>query len=246
MNSSVSAIPRHIAIIMDGNGRWAKSRGLPRFIGHERGLAAVRKVVARCRERGVEALTLFAFSTENWRRPPEEVSKLMDIFGWALVREVEKLHDNGVRLRVIGECSRFSVEIQQKIIDAQAKTAGNNGLTLTIAANYGGRWDMVTAVQNWSLSYPDKSISALTETELAPFLALADLPEPDLLIRTGGEKRVSNFLLWQLAYAEFYFTDALWPSFDGTHLDEAIADFAKRQRRFGMTGDQILGDKGNA
>jgi undecaprenyl diphosphate synthase len=246
MNSSVSAIPRHIAIIMDGNGRWAKSRGLPRFIGHERGLAAVRKVVARCRERGVEALTLFAFSTENWRRPPEEVSKLMDIFGWALVREVEKLHENNVCLRVIGECSRFSIEIQQKISDAQAKTASNNGLTLTIAANYGGRWDMVRAVQNWSLRYPDKPISALTETELAPFLALADLPEPDLLIRTGGEKRISNFLLWQLAYAEFYFTDALWPSFDGTHLDEAIADFAKRQRRFGMTGDQILGDKGNA
>jgi undecaprenyl diphosphate synthase len=243
MKNSEVLVPRHIAIIMDGNGRWAKSRGLPRFIGHERGLAAVRKVVARCRERNVEALTLFAFSTENWRRPPEEVSKLMDIFGWALVREVEKLHDNNVCLRVIGEQNRFSADIQQKISDAQAKTAGNNGLTLTIAANYGGRWDMVKAVQDWSIAHPDTPISALTEFELAPFLALADLPEPDLLIRTGGEKRVSNFLLWQLAYAEFYFTDALWPSFDGTHLDEAITDFAKRQRRFGMTGDQVLGSQ---
>lgn len=246
MNRSVSAIPRHIAIIMDGNGRWAKSRGLPRFIGHERGLAAVRKVVARCRERGVEALTLFAFSTENWRRPPEEVSKLMDIFGWALVREVEKLHDNNVRLRVIGERSRFSADIQQKISEAEAKTAANDGLTLIIAANYGGRWDMVKAVQDWSQAHPEKPLSALTEFDLSPFLALADLPEPDLLIRTGGEKRVSNFLLWQLAYAEFYFTDALWPSFDGACLDEAIIDFAKRQRRFGMTGDQIVGDKPSA
>lgn len=246
MVSENKLTPRHIAIIMDGNGRWAKSRGLPRFVGHERGLAAVRKVVARCRERHVEALTLFAFSTENWRRPPEEVSKLMDIFGWALVREVAKLHENNVRLQVIGERSRFSTDIQQKISDAEAKTASNDGLTLTIAANYGGRWDMVKAVQDWSLAHPDTPPSTLTEFDLSPYLALSDLPEPDLLIRTGGEKRVSNFLLWQLAYAEFYFTDALWPSFDGEHLDEAIADFSKRQRRFGMTGDQIVGDKPSA
>jgi undecaprenyl diphosphate synthase len=246
MKSLAPIIPRHIAIIMDGNGRWAKSRSLPRFVGHERGLAAVRKVVARCRERGVDALTLFAFSTENWRRPPEEVSKLMDIFGWALVREVAKLHESNVRLRVIGERNRFSSDIQQKISDAEAKTATNDGLTLTIAANYGGRWDMVKAVQDWSLAHPDTPLSVLTESDLSPYLALADLPEPDLLIRTGGEKRISNFLLWQLAYAEFYFTDALWPSFDGEHLDEAIADFAKRQRRFGMTGDQIVGEKPSA
>jgi undecaprenyl diphosphate synthase len=246
MTVTEPVIPRHIAIIMDGNGRWAKARGLPRFIGHERGLAAVRKVVARCRERGVEALTLFAFSTENWRRPPAEVSKLMEIFGWALVREVEKLHDNGVRLRVIGDRSRFSEEIQQKIIAAEAKTAANDGLTLTIAANYGGRWDMIQAVQAWSIAHPEQPISALSEDALSPFLTLSDLPEPDLLIRTGGEKRVSNFLLWQLAYAEFYFTNALWPSFDASHIDEAITDFAKRQRRFGMTGEQIQGDNTNA
>jgi len=235
--------PRHIAIIMDGNGRWAKQRGLPRFIGHERGLAAVRKVVVRCRELSIPALTLFAFSTENWRRPEAEVSKLMDIFGWALVREVAKLHDNNVRLRVIGDVSRFSQDIQQKIRDAEVKTANNDGLTLTIAANYGGRWDMVEAVKAWQLAHPDTAVSALTESELQPYLSLSDLPEPDLLIRTGGEQRISNFLLWQLAYAEFYFTDTLWPSFDAVALDKAVDDFARRQRRFGMTGDQITGNK---
>jgi undecaprenyl diphosphate synthase len=239
--SEYHPIPNHIAIIMDGNGRWAKSRGLPRFLGHERGLAAVRKVVARCREREVKALTLFAFSTENWRRPPEEVSKLMEIFGWALVREVKKLHDNNVRLRVIGDRSRFSEDIQQKIIEAEAKTEQNDGLTLTVAANYGGRWDIVQAVQAWSHAHEDEPISRLTEDALDEYITLADLPEPDLLIRTGGEKRISNFLLWQMAYAEFYFTDALWPDFDAEHVDVAIADFAKRQRRFGMTGDQIQG-----
>jgi len=239
--SEHQSIPNHIAIIMDGNGRWAKSRGLPRFLGHERGLAAVRKVVARCREREVKALTLFAFSTENWRRPPEEVSKLMEIFGWALVREVKKLHEHNVRLRVIGDRSRFSEDIQQKILEAETKTAQNDGLTLTIAANYGGRWDVVQAVQAWSQAHQDEPIASLTEEGLGAYVTLADLPEPDLLIRTGGEKRISNFLLWQMAYAEFYFTDALWPDFDAEHVDMAIADFAKRQRRFGMTGDQIQG-----
>jgi undecaprenyl diphosphate synthase len=233
-------IPQHIAIIMDGNGRWAKSKGLPRFLGHERGLASVRKVVKRCRERGVQALTLFAFSTENWRRPAEEVSKLMDIFGWALVREVKKLHDNNVQLRVIGELHRFSADIQQKIVEAQAKTAQNDGLVLTIAANYGGRWDMIQAVQAWAKANPDCSVMSLDESALTPYLCLSDVPEPDLLIRTGGEQRISNFMLWQLAYAEFYFTDVLWPNFDADQLDVAIADFARRQRRFGMTGDQIV------
>lgn len=240
MSASSASVPQHIAIIMDGNGRWAKSKGLPRFLGHERGLASVRKVVQRCRERGVRALTLFAFSTENWRRPAEEVSKLMDIFGWALVREVAKLHENDVQLRVVGALDRFSADIQQKIVEAQAKTALNQGLILTIAANYGGRWDMVQAVQAWSKANPNESISALTESSLMPFLSLSDVPEPDLLIRTGGEQRISNFMLWQLAYAEFYFTDVLWPSFDGDQLDIAIADFHLRQRRFGMTGDQLL------
>lgn len=240
MSETSVAIPKHIAIIMDGNGRWAKSKGLPRFLGHERGLASVRKVVKRCRERGVQALSLFAFSTENWRRPEEEVTKLMDIFGWALVREVKKLHENNVQLRVIGELHRFSADIQQKIIDAQAKTSANNGLVLTIAANYGGRWDMIQAVQAWSQAHPATDIQSLTEAELAPYLCLSDLPEPDLLIRTGGEQRISNFMLWQLAYAEFYFTDVLWPNFDGDQLDVAITDFGRRQRRFGMTGDQLL------
>lgn len=240
MSSDSLIIPQHIAIIMDGNGRWAKSKGLPRFLGHERGLASVRKVVKRCRERGVQALTLFAFSTENWRRPAEEVTKLMDIFGWALVREVAKLHDNNVQLRVIGELHRFSSDIQQKIIDAQAKTSTNDGLVLTIAANYGGRWDMIQAVQAWSKDHAEADVMSLNETELAPYLCLSDLPEPDLLIRTGGEQRISNFMLWQLAYAEFYFTDVLWPSFDGDTLDLAIQDFNRRQRRFGMTGEQIL------
>jgi undecaprenyl diphosphate synthase len=165
----------------------------------------------------------------------------MDIFGWALVREVAKLHDNNVRLRVIGDVSRFSQDIQQKIHDAEVKTAKNDGLTLTIAANYGGRWDIVEAVKAWQLAHSGTPVSALTESELQPYLSLSDLPEPDLLIRTGGEQRISNFLLWQLAYAEFYFTDILWPSFDAAALDKAIGDFARRQRRFGMTGDQILG-----
>lgn len=240
MSETSAPIPKHIAIIMDGNGRWAKSKGLPRFIGHERGLASVRKVVKRCRERGVQALTLFAFSTENWRRPAEEVSKLMDIFGWALVREVAKLHENNVQLRIIGELDRFSQDIQQKIIQAQAKTAQNDGLVLSIAANYGGRWDMVQAVQAWAKANPDCSVMSLDESALTPYLCLSDLPEPDLLIRTGGEQRISNFMLWQLAYAELYFTDVLWPNFDGKQLDMAIADFARRQRRFGMTGDQIV------
>lgn len=238
-DATASQTPRHIAIIMDGNGRWAKARGLPRFIGHERGLSAVRKVVRRARERGVEALTLFAFSTENWRRPAEEVSKLMDIFGWALVREVEKLHEHQVRLRIIGELSRFSDEIRHKIEAAVSKTAANTGLTLVVAANYGGRWDMLQAVKAWSQANPELPLSALDESSLAPYLCLADLPEPDLLIRTGGEQRISNFLLWQLAYSEFYFTSALWPDFDGECLDAAITDFASRQRRFGMTGEQV-------
>lgn len=240
MSETSAPIPQHIAIIMDGNGRWAKSKGLPRFLGHERGLASVRKVVKRCRERGVQALTLFAFSTENWRRPAEEVSKLMDIFGWALVREVAKLHENNVQLRIIGELHRFSQDIQQKIVEAQAKTAQNDGLVLTIAANYGGRWDMIQAVQAWSKANPDCSVMSLDESALTPYLCLSDVPEPDLLIRTGGEQRISNFMLWQLAYAEFYFTDVLWPNFDADQLDVAIADFARRQRRFGMTGDQIV------
>lgn len=238
--STQLAIPQHIAIIMDGNGRWANRKGLPRFVGHERGLAAVRKIVKACRQQGVQALTLFAFSTENWRRPTDEVNKLMDLFGWALIREVEKLHKNDVQLRVIGELTRFSADIQQKIGDAQHKTANNQGLVLTIAANYGGRWDMLQAVQAWSKANPNMPIDALDEAQLTPYLCLHDLPEPELLIRTGGEQRISNFLLWQLAYAEFYFTETLWPSFDAAELDKAIIDFNRRQRRFGMTGEQIV------
>lgn len=232
-------IPQHIAVIMDGNGRWAKAKGLPRFMGHERGLASVRKLVKACRSYGVDALTLFAFSTENWRRPSDEISKLMDLFAWALVREVQKLHEHNVQLRIIGALEAFSQDIQQKITQAMQKTANNDGLVLTIAANYGGRWDMIQAVKSWANSHPEASIETLTEAGLLPYLCLSDLPEPELLIRTGGEQRVSNFLLWQLAYAEFYFTDVLWPNFDEVELHKAIVDFNQRQRRFGMTGEQI-------
>ncbi len=236
---TLQPVPQHIGIIMDGNGRWAKKRFLPRYIGHQKGRNAVRKVVAHCAKRGVKALTLFAFSTENWRRPPEEVSKLMALFLQALQKEVVKLHENQVKLQIIGDRSAFSAQIQQHIIQAEQLTQHNTGLVLTIAANYGGRWDIVEAVKAWQIAHPDTPISELDETQLQPFLCLADLPEPDLLIRTGGEQRISNFLIWQMAYAEFYFTDTLWPDFNEVSLDAAIESFGCRERRFGQTSEQI-------
>lgn len=236
-----SAVPRHVAIIMDGNGRWAKQRFLPRPAGHRAGVGAVRKAVEHCIERGIEVLTLFAFSSENWRRPSQEVSLLMELFIATLERETIKLHKNGVRLRVIGDRERLAPALQQKITEAEAMTADNQRLTLAIAANYGGRWDLVQSFR--SLAEEVKAgrldISAITEESIQSGLALSDLPEPDFFIRTGGEQRVSNFLLWQLAYAEFYFTPLLWPDFDETAFDLALESFSGRQRRFGYTGDQI-------
>ncbi|BCN93439.1 isoprenyl transferase [Thiomicrorhabdus immobilis] len=232
-------LPKHIAIIMDGNGRWAKKRLLPRFVGHQKGLNAVKRIVSYSSEIGIEALTLFAFSTENWKRPKDEVNKLMGLFLKALQKEVKKLSENNVQLRIIGDRSAFSEEIQQHIVLAEQMTQNNTGLVLSIAANYGGRADIVEAVKQWQLANPAQTIHDLSENDLTHFVALADLPEPDLLIRTGGEQRISNFLIWQMAYAELYFTDALWPDFDEKQLDMAIESFSKRERRFGQTSEQV-------
>lgn len=223
---------------MDGNGRWAKQRFLPRVAGHRKGVEAVRNVVRGCAERGVGALTLFAFSSENWRRPAEEVTLLMQLFVSALQQEVERLHQKGVQFRVIGDLSRFDRLLIDLIADAQRLTADNTGLKLTVAANYGGRWDIIQAVNRMRADSVHGD-AAWTEAQLAPYLALGDLPEPDLFIRTGGEQRISNFLLWQLAYTELYFTDTLWPDFDGCTLDQAIASYQQRERRFGRTSEQV-------
>ena len=234
----VRRVPRHIAIIMDGNGRWAKQRFLPRIAGHKRGVEAVRSAVRTCAERGVEYLTLFAFSSENWRRPAEEVKFLMQLFVHALESEVAKLHKNDIRFRVIGDLSRFDSRIIELIQEAEEKTKNNQRLTLTIAANYGGRWDILQAMNRMVRECPPKADDYL-ESDLAPYLAMSDTPEPDLFIRTGGEKRISNFLLWQLAYTELYFTDLLWPDFNAAALDTAIASYQQRERRFGRTSEQV-------
>ena len=233
-----SLMPAHVAIIMDGNGRWATSRYLPRVAGHAKGVEAVRDIVKACVERGIRYLTLFAFSSENWRRPADEVSVLMRLFATALEREVGKMHRNGIRVKVVGDLSRFDARLQQLIIDAEAKTAGNERLTLTICANYGGRWDLLQAMNRLVAEQP--GLANYTESDLAPYLAMAYAPEPDLFIRTGGEQRISNFLLWQLAYTELYFTDTYWPEFDATALDEAISSYQQRERRFGRTSAQLV------
>jgi undecaprenyl diphosphate synthase len=243
----VAAVPRHIAIIMDGNGRWATQRRLPRVAGHTRGVDAVRSVVEACVARGVEFVTLFAFSSENWRRPTDEVSFLMRLFVTALEREVARLHANGIRLRVVGDLSMFNERIQDLIRRAETKTARNTRLTLTIAANYGGRWDIMQATRK----LVDASVAAgeavpVTEDTVSQYLAMNYAPEPDLFIRTGGEQRVSNFLLWQLAYAEFYFTDTYWPDFDADALNRAIASYSDRERRFGRTSAQVVTQSQNA
>lgn len=232
-------LPQHVAIIMDGNGRWAKQRYLPRYIGHQKGRSAVRKTIQYCAEKGVKALTLFAFSTENWHRPEEEVTKLMDLFLQALQKEVKTLHQHQVRLRVIGQRKAFSPSLQQHIQQAELLTQHNPGMVLNIAASYGGRWDIVQAVKSWQLDNPASSLQQLDEQTLAKYLCLADLPAPDLLIRTGGEQRLSNFLIWQAAYAELYFTSTLWPDFDEDCLAQAFAFFAERERRFGLTSEQV-------
>lgn len=231
-------IPRHVAIIMDGNGRWAKKRFLPRVAGHKRGVETVRDMVKQCATMGVEYLTLFAFSSENWRRPEEEVSFLMGLFMDALKREVSKLHQNNIKLILIGDRSRFDEALCARIDEAESLTKGNTGLTLTIAANYGGRWDMLQAVNQMLLAKPELA-GKFTEEDLAPFLTMPYAPEPDLFIRTGGEKRISNFLLWQLAYSELYFTDTLWPDFDEAAFNLAIQSYQQRERRFGRTSEQL-------
>jgi undecaprenyl diphosphate synthase len=233
--------PRHVAIIMDGNGRWAERRNQPRFMGHKAGVDAVRGVVQACAERRIEVLTLFAFSSENWRRPQQEVGLLMDLFVTALGREVKRLHKNNVQLRIIGAIEAFSPKLQQRIREAQEITKNNTGLKLVVAANYGGRWDIAEAARQLAHRVANGELQPddITPEVMAGHIALHDLPEPDLFIRTGGEMRISNFLLWQLAYAEMYFTDILWPDFNAGVLDDALESFAKRQRRFGMTGKQI-------
>lgn len=241
----VSATPRHIAVIMDGNGRWAARRHLPRMAGHERGVAALRTVVAACIERGVEALTVFAFSSENWRRPEEEVSFLMGLFLRALDREVRELDTHGVQLRVVGDLTAFSTSLQTAILKATEKTSANSRLVLTVAVNYGGRWDILQAMRRLLHEKPEiaRAEGPIAEEALAQYLCLSDLPEPDLFIRTGGEQRISNFLLWQCAYTEFYFTDLLWPEFDGQALDLAIHSYQTRERRFGRTSAQLASAK---
>ncbi|CAM3733894.1 Ditrans,polycis-undecaprenyl-diphosphate synthase ((2E,6E)-farnesyl-diphosphate specific) [Vibrio aerogenes CECT 7868] len=242
-NSQLSPdlLPQHVAVIMDGNGRWAKAQGKPRVFGHQNGVKAVRKTIATAARLGVRAVTLFAFSSENWRRPEEEVGVLMDLFIYVLSTEVKKLHKNNLRLRVIGDISRFTPKLQKKIADAECLTAGNSGMVVNIAANYGGRWDITQAVKVIAeqVHSGDLAVSDITETTMSQFMSMADLPEVDLLIRTSGECRISNFMLWQLAYAELYFTPVFWPDFSEEHFIEAVTWFVNRERRFGCTGEQI-------
>jgi undecaprenyl diphosphate synthase len=242
----LSLLPRHIAIIMDGNGRWAAARGLPRVAGHKQGIGAVRMSIEECAKRGVEALTLFAFSSENWKRPQEEVSSLMGLFMDALDREVAELHKNKVRVKFIGDRRSLSVRLQSRIAGAEEMTAANAGLKLQVAVSYGGRWDVVQAAQRLAQRCAEGSIRAqdITEDLLAGELELAGVPDPDLLIRTGGEIRISNFLLWNLAYAELYFTDTLWPEFDILAFEAALDFFGGRERRFGLTGAQAQATAG--
>jgi len=233
------AVPRHVAIIMDGNGRWAKRQRLPRIAGHRRGVEAVRAAVRACARSGVQYLTLFAFSSENWRRPPDEVSFLMQLFLRSLEQEIGKLHSNGIRFIVVGDLAPFDARVIEHIREGEELTRDNTKLTLTIAANYGGRWDILQAMNRFLKSSDHQNGKEVVETDLAPYLAMSYAPEPDLFIRTGGEQRISNFLLWQLAYSELYFTETLWPDFDAAALDAAIDSYRGRERRFGRTSDQV-------
>jgi len=230
-------LPKHVAIIMDGNGRWAESRNKKRTFGHKAGVEKTREIVEYSAKLGIESLTLFAFSSENWSRPKEEVSYLMELFVLALKREVKMLDKNAVKLSFIGDTAQFAPKLQQSIFEAETQTCDNDGLLLNIAANYGGRWDIVHAVNQ--CIQDGKTNQELTESDIEAKLATAGLPHLDLLIRTGGEKRISNFLIWQAAYAEFYFSDKLWPDFDSVAYDKALTDYAQRQRRFGQTSAQI-------
>ncbi|MGB7904145.1 MAG: polyprenyl diphosphate synthase [Steroidobacteraceae bacterium] len=239
--AGASGLPRHVAVIMDGNGRWAQRRALPRHLGHRAGAKAVRATVEGCARRGIEALTIFAFSSENWQRPQDEVSRLMELFVESIDKEVDELHRNGIRVRFIGDLSRLRAGLGAKIAAAESRTAANQRMTLYIAISYGGRWDIVEAARRLAARVVTGEIKpeAIDETLFADQLQLADAPEPDLFIRTGGERRISNFLLWNLAYSELYFCDTLWPDFDDAALDAALRFYASRQRRFGLTDAQV-------
>jgi undecaprenyl diphosphate synthase len=229
----MTSIPHHIAIIMDGNGRWAQKRHMPRKVGHAKGAAGVRELVEFCAQKGVKYLTLFAFSTENWNRPEDEVSTLMGLFLQYLEKELKNLSQVGVCLHVIGDVTGFTQELQDRITEAVKATEANDGIELTVAANYGGKWDIVQAVQRWQAAHPEADAKSLNQKQLAQYLSTAHMPNPDLLIRTGGEQRISNFLLWQVAYAELYFTEVYWPEFDTKQLALALDWYQTRQRRFG-------------
>jgi len=234
-------LPRHVAVIMDGNGRWARKRALPRHVGHRSGVGAVRKIVELAAKRGVEYLTLFAFSSENWSRPRDEVSRLMGLFVEALQREVDELHRNNVRLEFIGARQQLQAGLIDKISAAEEQTRDNNGLRLIVAVAYGGRWDIVKAIRKLAgnVAAGDITVEEIDDQAVAAELQLCGVPDPDLLIRTGGEQRISNFLLWNLAYAELWFCDTLWPDFGEQQFDEALAFYGRRQRRYGHTGDQV-------
>ena len=237
----MTSLPRHVAIIMDGNGRWAKANGVPRAAGHRKGLEPTRMSIQECARRGIEALTLFAFSSENWNRPADEVSSLMNLFVDSLDREIDELHANGVRVRFIGDRRQLGVRLQARIAAAEERTGKNDGLQLQIAMSYGGRWDIVQAAQELARQCSSGSLSVadIDEARFAANMQLAGVPEVDLMIRTGGEQRVSNFLLWHVAYAEMYFSPVLWPEFDVTELEAALTFFSSRERRFGLTQEQM-------
>jgi undecaprenyl diphosphate synthase len=235
--------PKHVAIIMDGNGRWAQKRLMPRSVGHVMGAKNLKDVVKACFARDIRCLTVFAFSTENWRRPPDEVALLFDLFAQYLDREVEDLCRQGCRLKVIGDRSEFPEELQEKICSVESATAGNDKMTLSVAINYGGKWDIMDAVKKWQRANPYQSVEQLTPGKLDAYLSTGGLPEPDLLIRTGGESRVSNFLIWQCAYTEFYFSGEYWPDFNAASLDKALQEYAGRVRRFGKTDEQVAAKK---
>jgi len=242
VGNTQKVIPKHVAIIMDGNGRWAQSQGKTRVSGHKAGVSSVKATVTHAAELGIKALTLFAFSSENWQRPKDEVNVLMDLFMYVLTKEVRRLHKNGIRFKVIGDVSRFSEKLQQKITASEKLTENNTGMILSVAANYGARWDIVQAAKQLAAKVKknEMSVDDINEALLNEHLCLADTPELDLLIRTGGDYRISNFLLWQAAYAELYFTDVLWPDFDAIQLVKAIENFEQRQRRYGQTAEQVV------
>jgi len=238
-------IPNHIAIVMDGNGRWARAKNRPRFMGHKKGVEAVREIVKTCFELKVECLSLFAFSSENWKRPEEEVKHLMGLFMLALDREAKALAKNNVQLKVIGDLGFFSEKLQEKIKQVEELTANSTGLKLIVAANYGGRWDITQATQSLAkkIELGEITSESISEKNIEACVTTAGIPDPDLFIRTGGEKRISNFLIWQMAYAELYFTDVLWPDFNAEHLQTAIQDYSSRQRRFGKTSEQVIAEE---